>query len=293
MIERKLAALCVRNIFPSVGGMTLCLIRHIVRGRGLVVEVAVRTCKALCLFGIGVFEERLTLAAHRAVLAGNFVEEIFLQVGIGSQPATRFPERGRTQTRLVDLAAVTIDGLAVFVILLQPVPAFALFFAHNLARPCLRDGQIPYKQIAPHLFGDGCRAEDILVRVKKSDLVDGIAIALGKIATDSFAVRKAVPKFPIAAELQTLQHRVLSAREVLRVRACHVLFPRLFGGKGHAFQILHRKPLFAVTEIGIYGGELVRFEFEHRNRGVPIARGSLFVAFWISIPCGFACVKLR
>ena len=115
MIERKLAALCVRNIFPSVGGMTLCLIRHIVRGRGLVVEVAVRTCKALCLFGIGVFEERLTLAAHRAVLAGNFVEEIFLQVGIGSQPATRFPERGRAQTRLVDLAAVTIDGLAVFV----------------------------------------------------------------------------------------------------------------------------------------------------------------------------------
>ena len=131
------------------------------------------------------------------------------------------------------------------------------------------------------------------MRVQKSDLVDGIAIAFGKIATDSFAVCKAVPKFPVAAELQTFQHRVLSAREVLRVGACHDLFPRLFGGKGHAFQILHRKPLFAVTEIGIHGGELARFEFEHRNRGAPIARGSLFGSLGIGIPCGFACVKLR
>ena len=77
------------------------------------------------------------------------------------------------------------------------------------------------------------------------------------------------------------------------VGACHDPFPRLFGRKGVSFQILHRKPLFAVTEIGIYDRELVCFEFEHRNGGVPIARGSLFVAFRISIPCGFACVKLR
>ena len=131
------------------------------------------------------------------------------------------------------------------------------------------------------------------MRVQKSDLVDGIAIAFGKIVTDSFAVCKAIPKFPIAAELQALQRRVLSAREVLRVGACHDLFPRLFGGKGHAFQILHRKPLFAVTEIGIHVRERVRFAFEHRNGGVPIARGSLFVSFGIGIPCGFSRVKLR
>ena len=131
------------------------------------------------------------------------------------------------------------------------------------------------------------------MRVQKSDLVDGIAIAFGKIAGNVLFGRKAVPKFPIAPKLQTLQNRVLSAWEVLRVGACHDLLPRLFGGKSHAFQILYLEPLFAVTEIGIHGGELVRFEFEHRNRGVPIARGSLFVSFGIGIPCGFACVKLR
>ena len=101
--------------------MTLCLIRHVVKGRGFVVEIAVYASKALRLFGIGVFEERFALAAHRAVLAGNFVEEVFLQVGIGCQSAAGFPKRGRTQTRLVDLTAGTIDGLAVFVILLQPI----------------------------------------------------------------------------------------------------------------------------------------------------------------------------
>ena len=164
--------------------MTSFLIRHIVKGRQFVVQVVFRTVKAFCLCGVGVLDERFTLAAHRAVLAGNFVEEIFLQVGIGCQPAAGFPECGRTQTWLVDLAAVTIDGLAVFVILLQSVPAFALILAHDFARPCLRDRQIPYKQVAPHLFGDYRRAEDVLVRVQKPDLVDGIAIALGKIATD-------------------------------------------------------------------------------------------------------------
>ena len=227
--------------------MTSFLIRRIVKGRGLVVEVAVRACKALCLFGIGVFEKRLALAAHRAVLAGNLVEEIFLQVGIGRQPAARFPERGRTQTRLVDLAAVTIDGIAVFVILLQSVPAFALFLAHDLARPSLRDGQIPDEQISSHPFGDYRGAENVFVRVQKSDLVDGVAIALGQIATDSFAVRKAVPKFPIAAKLQALQNRVLSAWEIPSVGACRDLLPRLFGGESVSFQILYLEPLFAVA----------------------------------------------
>ena len=85
------------------------------------------------------------------------------------------------------------------------------------------------------------------MRVQKSDLVDGIAIAFGKIVTDSFAVCKAAPKFLIAAELQTLQRRVSATREIPRVDACHDLLPRLFGGKGVSFQILHRKSLFTVT----------------------------------------------
>ena len=226
--------------------MTLCLIRHIVKRRGLVVEVAVCACKALRLFGVGVFKKRLALAAHRAVLAGKYVEEIFLQVGVGREPAAGFPERGRTQTRLVDLAAVTIDGLAERVILLQSVPSFALIFAHDFARPRLRDGQIPDEQIAPHPFGDYRRAEDVLMCVQKADLFDGIAIAFGKIATDSFAVRKAVPKFLVSAELQALQHRVLSAWEIPSVGACHDLLPRLFG-VGVSFQILYAEPLFAVA----------------------------------------------
>ena len=227
--------------------MTSFLIRRIVKGRGLVVEVAVCACKALRLFGIGVFEERFALAAYRAVFAGDLVEEVFLQVGIGRQPAARLPECGRTQTRLVDLAAVSIDGLVVFVILLQSVPAFALIFAHDLARPSLCDGQIPYKQIAPYPFGDYRCAEDVFVRVQKSDLVNGIAIALGKIATDSFAVRKAAPKLPVAAELQAFQYRVLSAWEIPSIGACHDLFPRLFGGESVSFQILYLEPLFAVA----------------------------------------------
>ena len=227
--------------------MTLCLIRHIVKGRGLVVEVAVRACKALCLFGIGVFKERLALAPFRAILAGKFVEEIFLQVGIGCQPAARFPERGRTQTRLVDLAAVSIDGLAVFVILLQSVPAFALIFAHDFARPCLCDGQIPDEQIAPYPFRDYRRAEDVLMCVQKSDLFNGIAIALGKIAGNVLFGRKAIPKLFVSAELQAFQHRVLSAWEISRVRAYHDLLPRLFGGESVSFQILYLEPLFAVT----------------------------------------------
>ena len=131
------------------------------------------------------------------------------------------------------------------------------------------------------------------MRVQKADIFNSIAIALGKIAGNVLFGRKAIPKLFVSAELQALQHRVLPAWEVLRVGACHDPFPRLFGRKGVSFQILHRKPLFAVTEIGIYDRELVCFEFEHRNGGVPIARGSLFVAFRISIPCGFACVKLR
>ena len=256
-------------------------------------EVAVRTCKALCLFGIGVFEERLTLAAHRAVLAGNFVEEIFLQVGIGRQPAARLPERGRTQTRLVDLAAGTIDGLAVFVIPLQSVSALALFLAHDLAFPRLCNGQIPDEQISSHLFGDYRRAEDVFVRVQKSDLVNGIAIAFGKIAGNVLFGCKAIPKFPIAAELQAFQHRVLSAWEISRVRACHDLLPRLICGESVSFQILYAESLFAVTEIGIHGGEIACFEFEHRNGGVPIARGSLFGGLGIGVPCGLSRVKLR
>ena len=131
------------------------------------------------------------------------------------------------------------------------------------------------------------------MRVQKANLVDGVAIAFGKIAGNVLFGCKAIPKFPISAELQALQYRVLSAREVPRVRACHDPFPRLFGGKGHTFQILYVESLFAVTEIGIYGGELACFEFEHRNRGVPIARGSLFGSLGIGVPCGFACVKLR
>ena len=131
------------------------------------------------------------------------------------------------------------------------------------------------------------------MRVQKSDLVDGIAIAFGKIVTDSFAVCIAAPKLFVSAELQAFQYRVPAAWETPSIGACHDLFPRLFGGKGHAFQILHRKPLFAVTEIGIHVRERVRFAFEHRNGGVPIARGSLFVSFGIGIPCGFSRVKLR
>ena len=227
--------------------MTLCLIRHIVKGRGLVVEVAVCACKALCLFGIGVFEERLTLAAHRAVLAGNFVEEIFLQVGIGREPAAGFPECGRTQTRLVDLAAVTIDGLAVFVILLQSVPAFALIFAHDFARPGLCDGQIPDEQISSHPFADYRRAEDVFVRVQKADLFNSMAIALGKIAGNVLFGRKATPKLFVSAELQALQYRILSAWKIPRVGACHDLLPRLFGGESVSFQILYLEPLFTVT----------------------------------------------
>ena len=119
-------------------------------------------------------------------------------------PYLQETEFGRTQTRLVDLAAVTIDGLAERVILLQSVPAFALIFAHDFARPLLRDGQIPDEQIAPHLFGDYRRAEDVLMCVQEADLVDGVAIALGKIAGNVLFGCKAVPKFPIAAELQAL-----------------------------------------------------------------------------------------
>ena len=65
--------------------------------------------------------------------------------------------------------------------------AFALIFAHDLACPPFGNGQIADKQIAPHLFGDGRRTDDVLMRVQKSDLVDGIAIALGKIAADGLA----------------------------------------------------------------------------------------------------------
>ena len=85
------------------------------------------------------------------------------------------------------------------------------------------------------------------MRVQKSDLVDGIAIAFGKIVTDSFAVCKAAPKLFVSAELQTLQNRVLSAWEISRVRAYHDLLPRLFGGESVSFQILYVEPLFAVT----------------------------------------------
>ena len=85
------------------------------------------------------------------------------------------------------------------------------------------------------------------MRVQKSDFVDGIVITVGKIATDRFAARKAIPKLSVSAELQAFQHRVLSAREILRIGAVHDAVPSPFGGKGHTFQILHRKPLFAVA----------------------------------------------
>ena len=114
-----------RNILPSVGEKSFCRLAecvflkwYIVKGRGLVVEIAVRAGKALCLFGVGVLDERFAFAPRCAVLAGDLVEEIFLQIGVGRQPATRLPERGRTQARAVNIAVILIDGLAKFVILL-------------------------------------------------------------------------------------------------------------------------------------------------------------------------------
>ena len=85
------------------------------------------------------------------------------------------------------------------------------------------------------------------MRVQKADLFNSIAIALGKIAGNVLFGRKAIPKFPIAAELQAFQHRVLSAWEISRVRAYHDPFPRLICGESVSFQILHRKSLFTVT----------------------------------------------
>ena len=85
------------------------------------------------------------------------------------------------------------------------------------------------------------------MRVQKSDLVDGIAIAFGKIVTDSFAVCIAAPKLFVSAELQTFQHRVLSAWKIPRVRACHDLLPRLICGESVSFQILYAESLFAVA----------------------------------------------
>lgn len=83
--------------------------------------------------------------------------------------------------------------------------------------------------------------------VQKSDLFNGIAIALGKIAGNVLFGRKAIPKLFVSAELQALQYRILSAWKIPRVGACHDLLPRLFGGKDVSFQILHRKSLFTVT----------------------------------------------
>lgn len=54
-------------------------------------------------------------------------------------------------------------------------------------------------------------------------------------------------KFPIAAKLQTFQYRILAAREILRIGAVHDVAPGLFGGNGHAFEVLHYEALFAIA----------------------------------------------
>ena len=168
----------------------------------------------------------------------------------------------------------------------------ALAVAHDFRSPYLRDGKIPHEKIAAHSFGYYCCADDVLIRAQKADFVDRISIALGKVAGDVLFGRKAAPKFPIAAELQTLQDGVLAAWVKLRAGALHDTLPYLFGGAVHAFEIGHLKSLFAVFQVVIHGGELACSVFNDRNSRVTWARVDLFgLAVRVGVPGRLGCVK--
>ena len=270
-----------------------CSARQIVEGREFFEVVALFAAETFRLFGVGVFEERFALAALCSIAGRYLHEKVFLQVGKGRQTAAGLPELCAREAGCVDVCPQRIDRLAVLVALLQFASALALAVAHDFRPPNLRNGEIPDEQIAAHPFGDDCSADDVLVRAEKADLVYRVGITFGKVAADVLFGRKAAPKFPIAAELQTLQDGVLAAWVKLRVGALHGGLPRLFGGGVHAFEILHLKPLFAVFQIVVHGGELARSVFDDRNGRVPRAGLDLFsLLVRVGVPCRLGRVKL-
>ena len=287
-----IAALCEKvkaltNIFE------ICSIskRKIAIGREFVVNVVGCPRKAPRLFGVGVFEERSALAALCSVTGRNLFKEVFLQVGKGRQTAAGLPELCAREAGCVNVCVQCVERLSVLIPQLQLVTLFAPVVAHDFRSPYLRDGKIPHEKIAAVELGDDRRAEDVLIRAKKADLVHRVGIAFGKIAGGVLFGRKAAPKFPIAAELQTLQDGVLTSWIKLRVGALHGGLPRLFGGGVHAFEILHLKPLFAVFQIVVHGGELARSVFDDRNGRVLRARDLFGLVVRVGVPGRLGCVK--
>ena len=67
-------------------------VRQIIEWQQFVILIALLTIETPCLFFVGVLDKRFALSAFRAVAGRNFVVEIFLQVGIGRQPAALLPE---------------------------------------------------------------------------------------------------------------------------------------------------------------------------------------------------------
>lgn len=57
------------------------------------------------------------------------------------------------------------------------------------------------------------------MRLQKAYFVHGVGVAFVKIATDSFAACKAIPKFTIASELQTFYNCVFPTWVELSVNA--------------------------------------------------------------------------
>ena len=124
----------------------------------------------------------------------------------------------------------SVQRLAKLVVSLQPVALLALVIAHDFACPLFGYRHIPYEQVSPHALGYDCRADDVFVCAEKTDFSHGIGVAFVKIATDSFAACKAIPKFTIAAELQTFYNCIFSTWVELSVSAFQNIFPSLFGG---------------------------------------------------------------
>lgn len=108
--------------------------------------------------------------------------------------------------------------------------------------------------------------------MQKADFADGVLITNLKIGAYIVFILKPVPKLSVPAELQTFQQGVLTPRKQFGVQAPHSALPCLFGCSAHPFQILYGKLFFTVSQIIIYGLQVLGPMLQYGDRGVPIPR---------------------
>lgn len=146
-----------------------------------------------------------------------------------------------------------IQRLSVFAALLQLCAALVLCRTHHFCQPTSRNGEVVNEEIAAVWLGYDDGAENVFARMQIADLADRVFITNLKIGAYIVFVLKLIPKLSVPAELQTFQQGVLTPREQFGVHAPHSALPCLFGSSVHPFQILYGKPFFAVSQVIVYG----------------------------------------